>query len=183
MNDGKKQEKRGETITVSGRAFWPLENSGEIVIEDIAHHLAMIARYGGALTEFYSVAEHCWHMSHAVAPEFALEALLHDAAETYLGDIRRPLKYAPFMEPYRLAEHSLTLRIFDQFDVACSIESRHAIDDADTRICVDEVNALHAHPDAFLIRNDYDPLGVIIEAWDWRGARAMYLARFLELTV
>jgi hypothetical protein len=40
----------------------------------------------------YTVASHCLIMSHYVPEEYALEALLHDAAEAYMGDIIWPVK-------------------------------------------------------------------------------------------
>jgi hypothetical protein len=53
------------------------------------------------------VAEHCWHCSYQVPQEDALEALLHDAAEAYLGDMIRPLKILPDLGGayIRLEEH------------------------------------------------------------------------------
>lgn len=69
----------------------------EVRIEDIAHHLAMICRYGGATPVFYSVAEHAVHVSRLVErvsgdARLALLALHHDSAEAYIHDIRRPIK-------------------------------------------------------------------------------------------
>lgn len=79
--------------TAGGRAYWPTDPRPEDVhIEDIAHALSQICRYGGHSPRFYSVAEHSFHVSHLVPPEDALHALLHDAAEAYCGDIVRPLK-------------------------------------------------------------------------------------------
>jgi len=76
---------------------------------DIAHALSMQARYNGHTTKFYSVAQHSVLMSHAIKPlwdqevrsevehavycvELKLHALLHDAAEAYLGDVVQPVK-------------------------------------------------------------------------------------------
>lgn len=59
---------------------------------DIAHALSNICRFGGHTIEHYSVAEHSILVA-ALAPEdFKLEALLHDAAEAYVGDVIKPLK-------------------------------------------------------------------------------------------
>lgn len=63
----------------------------DILIQDIAHHLAMKVRWNGAVNKFYSVAEHCIHVASFVPLELKLEALLHDAPEAYLFDIPRPL--------------------------------------------------------------------------------------------
>lgn len=60
-------------------------------IEDIAHGLAHVCRYAGQCDGFYSVAEHSLLVAD-VTMEHPLEALLHDAAEAFMGDITRPLK-------------------------------------------------------------------------------------------
>src|SRR5438128_12538670 len=84
---------RGDWMqTYTGRAFYPLDpRLDDICIEDIAHALSMLCRYGGQCQEFYSVAEHSVLMSYAVNPQHALWALLHDATESYMGDLIRPL--------------------------------------------------------------------------------------------
>jgi len=67
----------------------------EIHIRDIAHSLARLCRFNGHTINLYSVAQHSVHVSELVAltnPEFALDALLHDAHEAYLGDLCGPIK-------------------------------------------------------------------------------------------
>lgn len=63
-----------------------------ILIEDIAHSLSRLCRYGGHCNQFYSVARHSIITSYLVQPKFALEALMHDATEGYIGDCVTPLK-------------------------------------------------------------------------------------------
>ncbi len=63
-----------------------------IDIEDIAYALANQCRYNGHSAMFYSVAEHSVAVARLVPKQFQLLALLHDAAEAYVGDIPSPLK-------------------------------------------------------------------------------------------
>ena len=94
--------------TFSGRKFWPLDSIPEdIYIEDIAHALSLICRFGGHCSEFYSVAQHSVLVAGAVTQEHKLWALLHDATEAYLGDIVRPLKHSQQLLPYRQIETAL----------------------------------------------------------------------------
>lgn len=66
-------------------------------IEDIAWSLGMQCRYNGHTKWFYSVAQHCVNVAHCMlrderTPKQALDGLLHDAHEAYLGDIISPVK-------------------------------------------------------------------------------------------
>ena len=83
-------------ITHSGIKFDLVNPAPEMVnIEDIAVSLSRTARFNGHTKEFYSVAQHCVLVSKIVEsthPELALAALLHDAAEAYVGDLISPIK-------------------------------------------------------------------------------------------
>lgn len=87
-------EDRGEYIaTLSGARFYLQEqNIEDIPIEDIAHALSMNCRFNGHTRDFYSVAEHCIHVSNLVSEKNALWGLLHDATEAFVPDMPRPFK-------------------------------------------------------------------------------------------
>ena len=79
--------------TYSGRQFYPLAPTpAQIDIEDIAHGLAYQCRFNGQTRHFYSVAQHSLIVAGLVVPPLRLAALLHDAAEAYMGDMVKPLK-------------------------------------------------------------------------------------------
>lgn len=90
-------------LTHSGLYFNLLEPDPDLIeIEDIAHALSNLCRFTGHTNRFYSVAEHSVRAALHVPPEYALEALLHDATEAYLGDVSTPLK--ALLHQYRLIE-------------------------------------------------------------------------------
>ena len=96
---------KGHNIqTSTGKAVFPLDMRIEdIDIHDIAASLSRICRYNGHLKseiEHYSVAQHSVHVSRICEKHFDMsipylrQALLHDAAESYVGDMVRPLKFS-----------------------------------------------------------------------------------------
>lgn len=69
----------------------------DVRARDLAHSLAGINRFGGHLRVFYSVAQHSilaaalvWQRTRDRVA--ALAALLHDAHEAYIGDLKEPVK-------------------------------------------------------------------------------------------
>lgn len=81
--------------TMTGRKFDFLYPDTESVHPlDVAWALSNILRFTGHTKPGYTVAQHCIRVSHMVPKELALEGLLHDAAEAYIGDISTPLKNA-----------------------------------------------------------------------------------------
>ena len=77
---------------LGNRFFLTNPHIDDVDIEDIAHGLAYQCRFNGQTREFYSVAQHSLMVMSLVPEELRFSALLHDAAEAYLGDMVKPLK-------------------------------------------------------------------------------------------
>ena len=84
-----------------------------IVIEDIAHSLSFIPRFGGHLSRLYSVGQHSLSCSFLVDDEYKLEALMHDATEAYMTDIPSPIKHN--LPDYKEMENNLHRVICNKF--------------------------------------------------------------------
>lgn len=67
---------------------------GDVEFNDVAHHLSLITRYGGACRRFYSVAEHLLNGMAGCTPELLPYWLLHDAHEYVSQDDTTPKKRA-----------------------------------------------------------------------------------------
>jgi len=63
-----------------------------IDILDVAWGLGRQIRFNGHIKHDHTVAHHSIIMSYLVPEKYALEALLHDASESYIGDIVHPVK-------------------------------------------------------------------------------------------
>lgn len=88
--------------TATGKKFWPMDpREEEVCMEDIAHALSMICRYGGHTKVHYSVAQHSvlvskWLEEQGESVLIQREGLMHDALEAYVNDMITPLKrYLP----------------------------------------------------------------------------------------
>lgn len=103
----------------------------EIYIDDIAHALSNQTRFAGHCVRHYSVAEHCINVAELVPDELKLEALLHDAAETYIIDMPAPIK-SMFPE-YREIENNLMKMIAKKFNINWPVHSK--VNQAD-KICL-----------------------------------------------
>jgi uncharacterized protein len=93
------QERIGDYIQVnSGRYFYVLDPRPEdITVEDIAHSLSNLCRFTGHGDRFYSVGEHSIYCA-KIARKLGLPTLqqlyclLHDASESVMNDLARPVK-------------------------------------------------------------------------------------------
>lgn len=169
------EPRKGDWIqTRTGRAFWPLDpRPSDIDIEDIAHALSMICRFGGHSTLFYSVAEHSWHVARSVPPADRLWALLHDAAEAYIADVPRPIK--PFLLEYDAIERGIQLAVCQRFKL--DPRTPESVRRADFEILSDEAAQIMA-PFPRPWKTHSAGLGVKIHAWGPERAKREFLNAF-----
>lgn len=109
-----KLQKGARIVTVNDNWFDFVNPTPDMIdINDIAHALSHICRYTGHTHKFYSVAQHSVMISRMLPREYALEGLLHDAAETYMGDVNTPLK--SLLPKYRAFENKILKVVADKF--------------------------------------------------------------------
>ncbi len=166
--------------TVTGIWFYPLDpRVDEVEPYDVGHHLAMICRWGGAVSNFFSVAEHSVIVSLYVDPSIAREALMHDATEAYLGDVVRPIKESPEFAAYRAHEDRMHAVVAERFGLRSDAATQTEIKRVDNSIIIDEARALLQHGAAY--DHLWKPLGCTIGALSPGAARSLFFARFAEL--
>jgi 5'-deoxynucleotidase YfbR-like HD superfamily hydrolase len=177
------QARKGDWMALaSGQQFWPLDPYiTEISVDDIAHHLGMICRYGGATKFHYSVAQHVvlicrWLRAAGRSPMEQFWGLHHDDSEAYIGDVIRPLK--PEIKGYFAIEDHLMGAIADRFGLSPKMPA--IVKEADFRICADERD-LCLTPCVEPWGQHLEPLGVEILKWSPEEARAQYLQEHYRL--
>jgi 5'-deoxynucleotidase YfbR-like HD superfamily hydrolase len=94
----------------------------QIDILDVIYGLSRECRFASQVERFYSVAEHSLLCSEIVLQEFALEALLHDAAEAYCKDIPSPLK--ALLPDYKAIEQRVDVVIRKKFGLPESMSPK-----------------------------------------------------------
>lgn len=178
-----KRADRGPWIsTVTGRKFYYRDPTPDMVdIYDIACASSKICRYTGQIEEFYSVAEHSWFTSYLVPRPWALQALLHDATEAYVQDLARPLKR--LLPDYKEIEDRIwALAIAPKFNLPRIMSP--IVKKADMAMFAAEVPVLQpwviGDPDYDMGPEPAAP--VKLHLWEHKEARAMFTARYRELT-
>ena len=105
----------------------------DIRLDDIAHSLARLCRFNGHCLGFISVAEHSvWCAQEAQRRCLDLQtqrwALMHDAAEAYVGDVPKPLK--DLLPDFRAVEDQVQWLIRQRFKLGECPKAVHEIDRA-----------------------------------------------------
>ncbi len=146
-------------------------------IEAIAHSLSLQTRWNGNCKTFYSIAEHCYHCSFLVPPQFALSAHLHDAVESVTGDCSTTLKaLLPLFKEIEIAgEKSLC----KQFKIPFPFPSE--VKDADNIMLETERRDLMPKG-KWIPKKGVIPLKKTLKPWGPAKAKRKFLERFYQLT-
>lgn len=151
--------------------------SSDFTIEDIAAGLSKTCRYAGQCNAFYSVAEHSLLVCD-VLPQHAFAALMHDAAEAFIGDVTRPLKQ--LLPEFKRIEARVEDAIFERFGVPAPMpkEVKHA----DLRVlAAEQMQLMPPETSRWVFSDHVEPAPVRIRGLDPDAAREAFLDRFHEL--
>lgn len=167
-------------ITRSGHYFDFLDPKPETIeIEDIAWALAFTCRFGGQSLHYYSVAQHSVLVSEIVDVELRLAALLHDAAEAYVGDVVGPLKQ--LLPDYKVMERRVEAAVMAKFGVP--LDMHPDIKNADLRLLRTEQRDLTSgHAENWNGLDAYPPLKQRIIPLAPADAAHAFLSRYHALT-
>lgn len=135
---------RPTMTTYTGKVFNFIEPEiSSICIEDIAHGLSLECRFQNQSRVHYSVAQHSIIVSRLVLGSTVVGmsctmlrriALMHDAAEAYLGDVCKPLKR--LLPDYRAIEDRVQRAIFKRFGLPAEVPA--CVKDWDARLLANE---------------------------------------------
>lgn len=167
-------------FTHSGNRFsFNTPDPASIQIEDIAAALSKLCRFTGHVRRFYSVAEHCVHVSRIVPLDRAFEGLMHDAREAYIGDMSSPLKAC--LPEYRRLDALAHAAIAAKYQLP--FRSTHEVETADLAMLKHEAQKLLAcDVQEFTLPPDLPQLTVKLKCWAPDEAYQHFMDRFNELT-
>lgn len=153
----------------------PEDMTFDIVV--IAHALSKMCRFTGHVSgnEIYSVAQHSVLVSRMVPPEHALDGLLHDAHEAYVGDMSAPLKV--LCPDYCAIERRVEVSCRLSFGLDATKSS--AVAEADRKMFETEYAAFMQGQSKFTQIGSYV---VRLRTWPYATAKQLFLERFEELT-
>lgn len=166
-------------LTHSGKHFDLIDPQPDMIdLLDIAHALANCCRYAGHSRAYYSVAQHSVLASQIVSEDFALEALLHDASEAYIGDVTRPLKH--LLPDYRAIEQKIEAAIRS----ACGLPDKQSdeVTFADrVMLATERRDLMPADETEWPVLYGVKPLEKHIRAVHNNQAKALFMHRLLEV--
>lgn len=138
---------RSKMSVGSGKFVDPLNlQDDDIHINDIAFSLGKTCRFNGHCIGHYSVAEHCVIMTKIVPEQARVWALMHDAAETYCGDLIIPIKR--HLPEFNGMEDTIHEAIIRKYNINVTDEIHAQVKAADRWMGMKEIQLLFAkHPE------------------------------------
>lgn len=134
-------------LTYSKIKFYPMDPViSDINIKDIAHALSLMTRANGHFKYLYSVGQHsinCYREAkeRGYSRRIQLGCLLHDASESYISDLTRPVKQN--LSKYFEIEERIQGLIYQKFGIGdLSKEEMDKIKDVDDALLYYEFKAL-----------------------------------------
>lgn len=169
----------GPTILLNSGEYFDFINPtrSNFTIDDIAHGLSLTCRFAGQCSAFYSVAEHSVYASLYIKPPLAFQALMHDAAEAFIGDVSRPLK--DLLPEYRAIEHRIETAVLDRVGLVLPLDPE--VKNIDVVMLVTEQHQLMRNSDDWPSTRGKKPLDIKLPCWPPQIAKAQFLARFRQL--
>lgn len=180
MENQKENRKGNWMISYKGNKLFPLDLRPEdIDIEEIAHSLSNLCRFGGHCKFFYSVAQHSVLVSSLLPDDLKLVGLLHDATEAYCGDMVRPLKKS--IPQFDLIETNIWTTIALKYNLPMNLPER---------VCLEDARALLAEKKSLLVNHkhewefpqcaypDLEPANIEIFPWSPFMAEGAFLDEF-----
>lgn len=147
----------------------------DVRLPDISHALSLLNRFTGHSKSPYSVAQHSVLVSRLVPERYAMWGLLHDASETYLGDVATPLK--AILADYRELEGHVQRVIARKFGLVWPMPPE--VKDADLQALLAEKRDL--------LTADHDwgigatPTKIPVQPCGWQEAKKLFEWRFKEI--
>ncbi|CAI8817207.1 Phosphohydrolase [Pseudomonas sp. IT-P74] len=167
-----------QILTATGKRFDLYEPDADLIDpRDIVHSLAHLCRFNGHTREFYSVAQHSCMVADLVPEQDKLAALLHDAAEAYIGDMVQPLKQ--WMHAYQDVEQWIWERICTRFNLDPELPAsvRHADLVA---LATERRDLMAADPTTWDCLIGIEPTAETIRPWSATEARLTFHQRLMD---
>lgn len=167
-------------LLISGEYFdFSAPGASPFTIDDIAWALSNLCRFNGHCRQFYSIAQHSVLVSHLVPAALALQGLLHDGAEAFVGDITAPLKR--LLPDYKSIEKRVEAAVLARFGLPDQLDP--AVKRADLVALATERRDLMSHRGGiWTLLEGVEPDPERLFGMSPVSARDAFLRRFRELT-